>query len=428
MLHFWGPQLMGEWLVITAIPTYFSYSDLGFSDVAVREITVLAGANKLDEALNVYRSGSFFLAILAALLLGPLLLLSQLPLQSWFNLEILSNHDAFMVLTCAVFGVICWFQITLVSGSFTATGRYGEGFSILAVILLLNQIFFWLTLALGGGPMAGASVLLAGKLVGIAVYSARARRVAPWLSFGLSGISFRIVRRLIVPSIASFGYTLNQSMTVQGARLFISIALGPQMVTVYSTLRTFTGLIFQATSALQLVIGPEIAKAFGRGDIPTLKKIHRRSCQLTLWFTCTASIAMFISGSFIVRNWTNGKVTVDTTLLSFLLTLACLNAFWGTSFRLELEANRHVGLVKKLAPLGILASLTGFWLMDFTQSILPFVGCLLLVDAIMTWLVARESLSITKDSPVIFLKAMLIPPVFLLNHLPGLKFKPAKSR
>ena len=34
LLHAWGTQLYGEWLILAAIPTYLSMTDLGFSQSA----------------------------------------------------------------------------------------------------------------------------------------------------------------------------------------------------------------------------------------------------------------------------------------------------------------------------------------------------------------------------------------------------------
>jgi hypothetical protein len=31
LLHYWGMQLYGEWLILTAITTYLAIADLGFS-------------------------------------------------------------------------------------------------------------------------------------------------------------------------------------------------------------------------------------------------------------------------------------------------------------------------------------------------------------------------------------------------------------
>ncbi|THD09540.1 hypothetical protein [Metallibacterium scheffleri] len=39
LLHAWGTQLYGEWLILAAIPTYLLMADLGFSQSAGNDMT-----------------------------------------------------------------------------------------------------------------------------------------------------------------------------------------------------------------------------------------------------------------------------------------------------------------------------------------------------------------------------------------------------
>lgn len=417
MLHFWGPQLMGEWMVITAVPAYFAFSDLGFANVAVREMTVLVGAGKRDEARDVFRTGTVLLAGLAVVIAVLMIPLSFAPLSDLFNLEIVTSREAFLILLMFALAVACWFQITLISGGFAAEGRYGRGFSVMAGVQVANQAAFWATLALGGGPVAGAMAMVAGRLAGAAVYGRMALSSAPWLTYGRRGARMDILRRLLAPSIASFIHALNRSLNVQGARILVSIALGPAMVAVFATMRTLTGLIFQVATGLHLIISPEIARAHGQNAIEALRSIHRRACQITLWYAVTAALGLFAASGWLIPVWTGGKIPVDPWLLGALLVLAVCNVFWETSFRVELATNRHVRLVKLQLPISLAMTLLGFWLMRTTQSIHPFIAALAMIDVAMIALVLRVSLELTHDKLPGFLRTALTPPVFLLKHL-----------
>jgi hypothetical protein len=56
LLHAWGAQLYGEWLVLSAIPAYLSMSDLGFSQSAGYDMTALVARNDRAGALAVFQS------------------------------------------------------------------------------------------------------------------------------------------------------------------------------------------------------------------------------------------------------------------------------------------------------------------------------------------------------------------------------------
>lgn len=50
LLHAWGAQLYGEWLILAAIPTYLSMTDLGFSQSAGNDMTAHVARGKCAEA------------------------------------------------------------------------------------------------------------------------------------------------------------------------------------------------------------------------------------------------------------------------------------------------------------------------------------------------------------------------------------------
>src|ERR1700712_3666207 len=55
-LHFWNLPLYGEWITLNAIPSYLSFSSIGFGTVAGNEMTMLMGRDDKDAALRVFQS------------------------------------------------------------------------------------------------------------------------------------------------------------------------------------------------------------------------------------------------------------------------------------------------------------------------------------------------------------------------------------
>jgi hypothetical protein len=50
MLRFWGPELYGEWLLLSAIPTYLLLTDMGFGNVAGSDMTIRVNAGDREGA------------------------------------------------------------------------------------------------------------------------------------------------------------------------------------------------------------------------------------------------------------------------------------------------------------------------------------------------------------------------------------------
>src|SRR5438128_6286169 len=55
-LHYWGVELYGEWLILSAIPAYLSLSDIGFASVAGNDMTMRMAKGDQHGALEVYQS------------------------------------------------------------------------------------------------------------------------------------------------------------------------------------------------------------------------------------------------------------------------------------------------------------------------------------------------------------------------------------
>jgi len=72
-LHFWSVPLYGNWIVLSAIPSYLSFSSVGFGSVAGNEMTMRVARADRAGALRVFQSCWWLIAGLCA---GILLLMS----------------------------------------------------------------------------------------------------------------------------------------------------------------------------------------------------------------------------------------------------------------------------------------------------------------------------------------------------------------
>ena len=91
-LTHWGAHLYGEWILLNAIPVYFGLSDVGFGSVAGNEMTMLAAAGNLAEALVVFQSvwvlTTVISSLVAFLLMGAIWFV---PFDRWLQVNALST-------------------------------------------------------------------------------------------------------------------------------------------------------------------------------------------------------------------------------------------------------------------------------------------------------------------------------------------------
>src|ERR1700732_356223 len=56
LLHAWGAAKYGDWLLLSAIPSYLTLSDLGFGDASGSDMSMRVAANDREGALQTFQS------------------------------------------------------------------------------------------------------------------------------------------------------------------------------------------------------------------------------------------------------------------------------------------------------------------------------------------------------------------------------------
>ena len=94
-LHFWTVPLYGEWMIVNSIPSYLSFSNIGFGSVAGNEMTMMVARDDRQGALRVFQSCWWFIAMtctaVIALLSG---VLYYVPAARLLKLHNISPLDA----------------------------------------------------------------------------------------------------------------------------------------------------------------------------------------------------------------------------------------------------------------------------------------------------------------------------------------------
>ncbi len=416
-LHFWGVKLYGEWLIISAIPTYLMLSDIGFGSAAGNDMTMRVAAGDREGALETFQSTWVLISVTSLLVeiavLGAIWLL---PVTRWLKLSSIAGTDGRLVLSLLSADPLFTLQIGLILAGFRAEGNYA--FGVMTNNLVRVGIFTATTLAvvLGAGPMRVAVAFLSVLGAGTLVMSWLMVGKSPWLNYGWRHARLASVRRLLSPAVAFLAFPAGNALSIQGMVLVIGIALGPVAVTVFSTLRTLTRFSFQITTVIAATIWPELSAAYGAQQWPVARKLHRHACKASLYFSAFSATGLLLCGEWIIRVWTHGRVTFDATLFRMLLLVVVANSFWYTSSVVPIAANRH----EKLALFYLLGAAGSLGIADL---LLPHFGltgaalALLFFELVTGIYALRRSLSMLDDSFGEFARAIFTPHVVSLSQL-----------
>lgn len=411
----WGLNLYGEWLILAAIPTYLTLSDIGLFSAASNEMIMLVGRNDRPAALAVFQSVSSMVTLLFALLLVvvPLVAIAA-PLADWFHLSVITETSASWVLTILGINTLVMCYAGVLFGGFAAEGRYGEAGFAVAAVTLAEFLGLAGTVVIGGGPVLAALAMLSARSVGTVAMYVWMRHYAPWLHLGKPPGVRRVLRPLISPALASAAFPAAFALNVQGMVVLVGAVLGPAAAAVFSILRTMSRVVIQLLASVFSVVAPEISKAYAAGDVALLRTLHRRGCQAAIWLAMPLLLVLALFGGPIIDIWTAGEVDPHGALLYLFLAVAGLDSLWYTSLAVMFATNRH----QRLATYYVIASALNLplaYLMLKVWGVDGAAATLVLLELFMLVAVLHQALPAAGDTLRGWIDAVARPPLPLLR-------------
>ena len=411
-LRFWGTQVYGEWLVLSAVPYYVAMSDLGFGSVAATRMTMEVARDDRSGAVTTFQSAWVFISATSlALALVSAVSLPVLPVERWFHLVTLSHGQATLIVLLWIIHMMVVLQSGLYAAGFRCTGSYAIGVLYTNLARATEVVAALLVVAFGGSPLWAVCAYLGGRVVMTAFLYWRMRAQVSWLSVGFPHSSWARIRELMAPAFAFMAMPIGSALTLQGMVTAVGVVLGPIAVVIFSVTRTLSRVAYQMMVTVNNAIWPEMSAAFGSGNVDLTRRLHRAACQTVIWLMIPGSVAFGLGGPWIIRVWTHGHVAYNAPLLYTLLLVACVNSFWYTSAVVLIGSNRH----QRMAILFLLTTCLSFGLALALMRRWGVVGvplALLASDLAMAPYVLTQSLKLTHDRFRAFVAAVASAPDF----------------
>lgn len=417
LLHFWGIQLYGEWLILAAIPIYLAIGDGGFAGAASRDMSMSSGAGNHIRALAVFQSIAALLGVVSlAVFTVALAVVQFVPLGNWFGFQEIGNEALTVVILLLLAHVLVGFQGNLLNGGFWCSGRYPLGMALVSTTQLIEFAALALAVALGGGPIQAALAYLSGRVLGTVFTRVALKWATPWLHYGLAKASLQEIRRLAAPSFASLAFPLGNALNIQGMRLVVGLVLGPAAVAVFAPLRTLSNFATQPRLIVNRLVQPELGLAYGGGDRGLFSQLFLRGCQSALWFCLLAAGTLLLIGPPLWPIWTRGEADLNWPLFLILLTVALANSVWHTALMVPYATNRHGRIAVIFTAVYGAGSLGGGYLGAMVFGLPGAAAALLGAEVIMAAFVLPAALKMGQQSWGIWLSSTLRPPTFIISR------------
>ena len=408
-LHFWGVDLYGEWLLLSAIPAYLAMSDMGFSSVAGNRMTMQVAESKQYMAVETYQSTLIFLVIVSTSILIIASLSFFLPLDLWFHLKEMDKDIIGLIITLLTLGVVIGLQNSLIEIGFRSDGNYSSYVWISNITRLGEFILVAISVYFGSGPVLVASIPIFTRVISFIFAKKILRKKSPWIHYGINKAKTKTILSLLVPSIDFMALPIGNALKNQGMLTIVGIVLGPIAVVSYSTTRSLLSSVQQGMSIINNSIWPEISSAYGSGKVFLIQKIHRVAVKISLILALILIIFLALYGIDFIYYWTNKKVMVDHLFFNLMLLSILINSLWLTSSIVLVATNNHEKMARLYLIFTISCSLITYLLVPIFGLSGIAVG-MLLIDIAMAVTVLSFSLNLVKDSPINFF-------IYLLNPL-----------
>jgi O-antigen/teichoic acid export membrane protein len=360
LLHAWGPERYGVWLLLSAIPTYLTFTDFGFTLTAKNEMTMKVAKGDQFGALVTYQSVFVLLNfVVSAVIIVALAILFNISLERHLGLASVPDTVAKLVIFLLGLNVILYQYVMLFSAGLRAVGLPATESALAATGRLVAGAATAVTALLGGDLAAAAIASVLANLGFGVIFFIWVRCVAPWLKLGWQHATRHEIKRLFHPSISFMSQTLGQAFAISGPVIALGMLSMPLAVVTFSTSRTLARLGTTATNVVSAAIMPEYSRLFGAGNYALFRRIAFLQTILALAIAGLFSAFLLIFGGAILDIWTHGEVHLEQPFFALLLLAVAAEMLWTTIWIPICAINRHVFMAHTfgiLALVGVIAS------------------------------------------------------------------------
>ena len=413
LLHFWGAAKYGDWLILFAIPSYLTLSDLGFGDASGSDMTMRVVAGDRQGAIETFQSSwvllslvSLFMALLAGVVVW------QVHWHNWLKLTTLSDRYASAVVLVLGLYILVSQQCGILESGFRCDGNFATG-NVGGTVIRVVECATGTTCGVLTGSLLGAAfVYLISRIIGTITYGLVLGKESPWLPIGFRFARLSKVKELAAPAFGFMALPLANAISIQGITLLIGSVLGSVAVVQFSTLRTLSRINFQLMTVIAWALWPELSRAFGVGNLRLARTLHRHAYQAGLALSLMTGLALWFFGPVLYSGWIRSAVRFNANTFHILLLVTFVNSLWFTSSVVPMSTNAHHRITVAYVGFSLLAAVMARILLA-RQGLSGGAMVLLLIEIPMTYLVLRTSLRQLQEKLADFLRGILVLPVRL---------------
>jgi O-antigen/teichoic acid export membrane protein len=331
-IKFWGANLYGEWLILSAAPSLIAMAgDLGFGTVAANEMNLCVAKNQRNAALKAFQNTWIVISVFSILfLLIAFLAIHYAPVNQVLNIRMIQEGHSELILLLFLLNIVVIQQNGLLMAGLRCEGNYVIGMTIGNISRATELILIVVALTVfNAQPINLVIIILSLSIITSVIYRLVLHKRSSWIQYGTAGFSLATIKQQLPLALSFLSFPITQAFSIQGALIIVGSLLGPAVVVVFSTTRTFMNVIKQVVSTLNASIWPELTTAYGQENFEKFRKIFVTSLQvLTVALVCF-NVFVWIVGKPLFLAWTKNKVDINEFFFYSFALITSMSAVWN---------------------------------------------------------------------------------------------------
>ena len=397
-MRFWGPQLYGEWLILSAAPSVIAMAgDLGFGTVAANEMNIFVAKGNRSGALKVFQNTWIVISIFSILFFSlAFVAISYFQIGSFLNINNITEGDSKLILLMFLANILVFQQHGLLLAALRCEGNYVVGMTIGNISKVCELAFIVLFLSFfNASPIIIVTITLSVSVASYLVARILVAKKSPWVKYGISNFSLPMIKEQTPLAFSFLSFPITQAFSIQGVVIIIGSILGPAAVVLFSTTRTFMNVIKQVVSIINAAIWPELTTAYGQENFDKFKKIFITSMQVLGLILVSFNVFVLLFGEPLYLFWTKGKIIMSDTFFYTFALITSISAIWNLFGIVQAATNK----AKKYAFYNLVSIVILISSVIFFSSMFEINGvliALLLSELFMLFFVVKDALGILK--------------------------------
>jgi O-antigen/teichoic acid export membrane protein len=378
LISAWGVEYYGSWLMLSALPTFLSMSNLGLGTSANIQIGLDINAGRHSQAKQAFATSQWMIIFIGLFVT----VLSYIGMH-WYGLKttspvIIESPDVvvFLLLTALFVNMLA---IPLL-GCWTGIGKLATGYKFLNYNSLASLILSIVVPLAGGKALETAIILLISSLCYFVLFVFFTFQSIEWTKnqYSLKLIDLNLGKYLFFKGIGHQLGQLWQAILFQGSLLLAGYMIGPAGAALWGSMRILIRSGNQVVEVISQSISPEFQIAFAQENKEKLRSTYVFGIMLSFSLALLIVVGLIIIGPTIFNIWTKNSFVVPNFswwILSFSLLPFAL---WNLSGELQRAVNQpwllnvwaviasliSVSCMAVFAKMGILAFSIGAFVFD----------------------------------------------------------------